>query len=322
MRVIVETQSRARTRARIRVKRLFLRFFEALAGVPLAPRGGAVTFRRVSPVRQAVQSVMPAPLRDNRQAREMVVGLFFGSIHAVFALANIVVGLLTRSLWILSVGIVVAALNTGKSYMASGALMSVVGASEREAVDSIHRCCRAGIALLIMMLVMSQTVERIVLQGFGEGYPGILMYAYAAYAFALITASLVNLVRARREETLAVKGVRAFNLANALISIFALQAVLLSRVDWASLPAWVSRDAVEGAVVGAVILSLVGIGLWLVAASTTSLASRQGRGVRVRKRRRKARHQKRRRERRGGRSMGADAQSSGSTTRRPDARPG
>lgn len=304
MRVIVETQSRARARARVRVKRLALRFFEALAGVPLAPRGGAVTFRRVSPVRQAVRSAVPAPLRDNRQAREMAVGLFFGSIHAVFALANIIAGLLTRSLWILSVGIVVAALNMGKSYVASGALMSVVGASEREAVDSLRRCRRAGIALLIMMLVMSQTVERIVLQGFGEGYPGALMYAYAAYAFVLIAASLVNLVRARREGTLAVKGVRAFNLANALISVFALQAVLLSRIDWESLLAWVSRDAVEGAVVGAVILCLVGIGLWLVAASTASLASRQGKGVRMRKRRRRARSQKRRRERRGARRSG------------------
>ena len=281
MRVIVETQTRARTRIRGRAWRLLLRFFEALAGIPLAPRGGAVTFRYVSPVREAVRSVVPEQLRDNSQAFAMASGLVFGSIHAIFALVNIAIGLITRSWWIFSVGIVVAALNAGKSYLASSALMSAV--AEGETFDSLRRCRKAGIALLVLMLAMSQTVERIVLQGFGGGYPGALRYVYAAYALVLVVMSLVNLVRARREEALAVKGVRAFNLANALISIFALQAVLLARVDWTSLPPWVSRDAVERTVVGSVILCIAGIGVCLVVSATAGLSGRRSPGVRSRR---------------------------------------
>ena len=294
MRVIVETQSRARARVRVQTWRVLMRFFEALAGVPLAPRENGVTFRHISPVRQAMRSVVPVQLRGNRQALAMTMGLLFGSIHALFALLNIVAGLLTRSWWIFSVGVVVAALNAGKSYLASGALMSVVAERAGEEADSLRRCRRSGFALVALVLGMSKTLERIVLQGFGDGYPGALLYVYAAYALVLIATALVNLVRARREETLAVKGVRAFNLASALISIFALQAVLLSRVDWGSLPAWVSRDALEAAVVGSVSLCMVGIGLWLAVSATVRLTNRRDGGVRVRRRRSAGRTKRRR----------------------------
>lgn len=172
MRVIVETQSRARARVRVQTWRVLIRFFEALAGVPLAPRENGVTFRHISPVRQAMRSMVPVQLRGNRQALAMTMGLLFGSIHALFALLNIVAGLLTRSWWIFSVGVVVAALNAGKSYLASGALMSVVAERAGEEADSLRRCRRAGFALVALVLGMSKTLERIVLQGFGDGYPG------------------------------------------------------------------------------------------------------------------------------------------------------
>ncbi|WP_297036983.1 hypothetical protein [uncultured Enorma sp.] len=198
MRVIVETQSRARARVRVQTRRVLIRFFEALAGVPLAPRENGVTFRHISPVRQAMRSVVSVQLRGNRQALAMTMGLLFGSIHALFALLNIVAGLLTRSWWIFSVGVVVAALNAGKSYLASGALMSVVAERAGEEADSLRRCRRAGFTLVALVLGMSKTLERIVLQGFGDGYPGALLYVYAAYALVLIATALVNLVRAAR----------------------------------------------------------------------------------------------------------------------------
>lgn len=283
MRVIVETQSRMRTRLRTRMRRALVRAVRSLAGMPAAPVDSGITVRRVSRVGAVVRSVVPHPLVENEQARAMATGLVLGIFHVAFAVANVIVALLARSVWALSVGVVIAVLNVGKSYLASGALMSVAIDSSYETADSLVRCRRAGVALVVIILAMSSTVARLVLQGFGGSYPSAVIYVYAAYAFIQIMVALVNLVRARREETLAVKGVRAFNLASALISVFALQTVLLSRIDWDLLPDAVSRSVVEGGLGGFVCLCMVVMGLWLAISATARLSERRSGDVRYRR---------------------------------------
>ena len=178
--------------------------------------------------------------------------------------------------------VVIAVLNMCKSYLASGALMSIAVEDRPETIDSLRRCRRVGVALVLAVMAMSSTVARLVLQGSGAVYPGALIYGYAGYAFIMIVLAIVNLARARRLETLAVKGVRALNLAGALTSIFALQTVLLSRVTWELLPDGVSRDVVEGSLGGLVCLCLLIMGLWLALAATGRLVERRGDELRFR----------------------------------------
>lgn len=282
MRIIVETQSRVRARLRTRLKRRMLRALNRLAGVPVASEGGGVTFRRVSCVGTVVRSVVPHPLIDNPEARAMTLGLLIGALHVAFAVVSIVAGLLARSIWTISVGVVIAMLNMCKSYLASGALMSVAVEDRPETIDSLRRCRRVGVALVLAVMAMSSTVARLVLQGSGAVYPGALIYGYAGYAFIMIVLAIVNLARARRLETLAVKGVRALNLAGALTSIFALQTVLLSRVAWELLPDGVSRDVVEGSLGSLVCLCLLIMGLWLALAATGRLVERRDDELRFR----------------------------------------
>ena len=273
MRVIVETQSRLRRRRHLRLRRALRRWVRPLAGMPHVASEG-VTFQRVSRVRTAVGAVVPRVLVDNLQVRAMAIDLAFGTFNVAYALINVVAGLLTRSVWTLSVGVVIAALNMGKSYLASGALMSVARYRKGESADSLRRCQRAGLAMVLMTLAMSGTIIQLVLQGTGRAYPGMLLYLYAAHALFTITNALVNAVRARRVETLAVRGVRCFNLAGALISIFALQNVALSRVAWEALPVAVPRGAVEGSLGGVVCLAMIAMGTWLAFTARVRLVAR------------------------------------------------
>ncbi len=282
MRIIVETHSRVRARLRTRLKRRVTRLLRRLAGVPVADRAGAVTFRRVSRVGAVVRSVVPHPLIDNPEARAMTIGLLIGALHVAFAVVSIVAGLFARSIWTISVGVVMAVLNMCKSYLASGALMSVATEERLETIDSLRRCRRVGMALVLAVMAMSGTVARLVLRGSGAVYPGALIYGYAGYAFVMIVLAIVNLARARRLETLAVKGVRALNLAGALTSIFALQTVLLSRVAWERLPEGISRDVVEGSLGSLVCLVLLVVGLWLALAATGRLVERRDDELRFR----------------------------------------
>ena len=153
MRVIVETQSRARARLRTRVRSSLVRAFRRLAGVPTRAADNDITVRQVSRVSSVVRSVVPHPLVENAQVRAMATGLIIGSIHVVFAVVNVVLALLARSVWALSVGVVIAALNVGKSYLASGALMSVAIDSSYETEESLLRCRRVGVALVLVVLV-------------------------------------------------------------------------------------------------------------------------------------------------------------------------
>lgn len=276
MRIIVETQSRLRTRKLRRLRRAARRFVRRLAGVPIEPEARPVTFRRVSRMRSVVADVVPDPLLQSRQARSMAIGFLLGSIHVVFAFLSVVVGLLTRSVWTISVGLLIAALNAGKSYLASGALMGGALEGRAESIESLRRCRRAGIALMLVVVAMSGTVARLVVAGYGHPYPGLLIYLYAGYALVQIVVACVNLARARRETYLALRGVRAFNLACALISVFALQTVLLSRVAWRELPIRVSRGLVEGVVGGTVCLLIVCLGFWLTVTAGSKLDERLG----------------------------------------------
>lgn len=279
MRIIIETQGKIRMRRRTRARRLLSRVFRSLAGISLETREDSIMFKRTSRVREAVRGVVPDPLLENRQVRSMTVGLLAGSIHIAFAFATMVAGLLSRSLWTISVGVVVALLNAGKSYLASGALTGGALGGSVESIESLKRCRIAGAALALLVLVMSGTVARLVVAGYGRSYPGALIYLYAGYALVLIILAFANLLRARREELVAVKGVRAFNLAIALISVFALQTVLLSRVAWRDLPIAVPRELVEGAVGGAVCASMVTLGAWLALSANGRLRERNEAGV-------------------------------------------
>ena len=55
-----------------------------------------------------------------------------------------------------------------------------------------------------------------------------MIYAVAAYAFYKIIAGVVNFVRARRQPDIVVEAVRNIHLADACVSILALQTALLS----------------------------------------------------------------------------------------------
>lgn len=286
MRTIIETQGRVRARGRARMRRAAVCALRSLAGMPAEPADGTITFKHTSRVRQMMRRVVPDPLIENRQVRSMTIGLFAGAIHVAFAIASIVMALLARSLWALSVGVVIAALNVGKSYLASGALMGGALDGKPEALGSLRRARNAGVALALLVMLMSSTVARLVVAGYGRSYPGAFVYIYAAYALVQILLSIANLVKARREELVAVKGVRAFNLASALISIFALQTVLLSRIAWGRLPIVLPRETVEGAVGGIVCVSMIALGVWLASTASMRLADRRGSGaVRFRRRR-------------------------------------
>ena len=84
----------------------------------------------------------------------------------------------------------------------------------------------------IMMFIMHTAVVFLVInvnRGESFKYDGLIIYGYALYAFCKIIAAIVNLVKTKKQKlSLVVQSVRNINIADALISILALQTAMLS----------------------------------------------------------------------------------------------
>ncbi len=89
-----------------------------------------------------------------------------------------------------------------------------------------YRNC--GILLLILNVALSSAIAQMIFDKQSFSYAGWTIYAFAAYAFYKITMSIINLVRARKQNDLTVQAVRNVNLVDGAVSILALQTALLS----------------------------------------------------------------------------------------------
>lgn len=283
MRVHISSRREERARRVGRVRGLLLRILYVLGGIPLNLRQRAVKTRPAKAARSAVARMVPSVLIHDKQMRAAAISMVVGIVHVAYAGVNVVIGLITRSMWTFSVGAFMALLNAGKSYVASGAITGGALKGEKgESTLSLKRCRNAGIGLTLLNLAMSGTVIQLVIHGPGYATPGALVYAYAAYALVQITVAIVNQVRVRHDERLVMTGVRMFNLAGALMSLFALLAAVLSRISWDSLPAQVTRKAVETLAGSLVCLIMVAMGILLARAAVARLRKRQA-GMRVKR---------------------------------------
>ena len=96
----------------------------------------------------------------------------------------------------------------------------------RQATARIYR--DSGILLIALQIAMTVAITQMILDDRAFAFRGTAIYAHAAYTFYKITMSVVNLIRARRGTDLTVEAIRNVSLADALISILALQTALLA----------------------------------------------------------------------------------------------
>jgi len=95
--------------------------------------------------------------------------------------------------------------------------------------DDIVAYLVAGLTMLVMHIAVVSLVIRLN-EGESFHYAGVIIYGYALYAFVKIIAAIVNLVKTRKRKlSLVTQAIRNINLADAAISILALQTAMLSE---------------------------------------------------------------------------------------------
>lgn len=138
------------------------------------------------------------------------------AVNIAFGSYNIVVGCLTHSWWLLTVGTYYAVLSV---------VRYTVLRSKKESTAFLKQF--TGILLMVMALSLAGTVVLATVQDRGTVYHKIVMITIAVYAFTKITLAAVNLAKSRRSVSAKVKTLRNISFADALVSIFSLQRSML-----------------------------------------------------------------------------------------------
>ena len=125
--------------------------------------------------------------------------------------------------------------------------------------------CACGVVLLLLPIALSAAILQMVRANDSFVHTGITIYVYAIYAFYKIIVSIYNFVKTRRSSEMTVRAAKNINLADAFVSILALQTAMFREFDAGDIVNVATMNALTGAVVCALTAAL-GIFMILIAA--------------------------------------------------------
>ncbi len=145
------------------------------------------------------------------------------------------------------------------------------GRTEKALINDTKTYGACGIALVLLPIALSIAVSQIVGSNEQFAYTGVIVYVFAVYAFAKTAFAIFNFVKSLGTQELMVKAASSVAVADALVSILALQTAMLAEFgnDGINAPL---MNAVTGAAVCAVTLSL---GIYMFIRSVQTLIKKR-----------------------------------------------
>ena len=157
--------------------------------------------------------------------------------NIAFATYHLVMGLVTSSWWLLTLGSYYLILSTVR--------FAVLRSKSKERFIAKF----TGWMLMLLSIPLVGTVILSVLRDRGHKLHMIVMIAMAAYAFTKITLAIIKLIYARRSKSAILLTLRNISLADAFVSIFALQRSMLVSFEGMSEAEIVIMNASLGSLV-------------------------------------------------------------------------
>lgn len=168
--------------------------------------------------------------------------------NIAFATYHFVIGLVTRSWWLLTVGSYYLVLSIVR--------FAVLRSKSNERFTTKF----TGWMLILLTLPLSGTVILSVVRDRGLKLHMIVMIAMAAYAFTKITLATIQLIKARRSTSATLITLRNISFADGFVSIFALQRSMLVSFEGISETEIVIMNASLGSAV-CIVVFLLGLNL-------------------------------------------------------------
>jgi hypothetical protein len=189
------------------------------------------------------------------------------AFNVAYALGKLVVGLSQRSIWTVAVALY---------YLVLTAIRSGLVRESRRALDAAEQWrpyVRCGWELLAVDLTLSGIVV-LAVRGESFSYPGVSIFAMAAFAFYRVAMAVVRMGPGRQEKAPLVLAAGAVDASVAAVALFALQTAMLS-----AFAPGVDARVPNIALGTAVALVVAGIALSMVCRGNRMLGRTGGRSV-------------------------------------------
>jgi len=185
-------------------------------------------------------------------------------VNLVYGAVKLVTGLLYESVWFISLA--------GYYFLLAGLRFILARAEGKPLLSQWRHCRLCGWILVLMNQALAVVVYLVVRRGDGFVYPGLMVYAVAAYTFYSVITALMGALRVKRHHSPVRAAGRTVSLAAALVSLLALETALLSQFGQPGQEAF--RQIMTGLTGAAVCLSV----LWMAVAllKRASRALKQG----------------------------------------------
>ena len=155
------------------------------------------------------------------------INLYFGTaVNALYIFIKFFTGVALRSGWLIAFALYYTVLTILRA-----SLVTYVRQHEmKHDLRAEYRRYRVvGILLLGLNVVLSGIIARMIAHNDAYDYPGVLIYAMAAYTFYAVILSVVALVRFRRHGSPILSAIKVVNLTAALVALLSLEATMLQR---------------------------------------------------------------------------------------------
>ena len=192
----------------------------------------------------------------------LYVGLF---INFLYICIKLVSGICYRSLWFIALAGYYILLAVMRFILLHKGKRSAILTMETE----LKRYRMCGITLLIMNQALAGIVIFMVYQNEGFDYPGLLIYAMAAYSFYSVITAVINLVKFRKHGSPLLSAAKVINLVAAMVSILSLETGMLAQFGGDDDPLF--RKTMTGATGGAVCTIVIGMAVFMIWKSTKLL---------------------------------------------------
>ena len=176
-------------------------------------------------------------------------------INLLYIAMKLVSGIVYRSAWFIALAVYYILLAVMR-------LMLARRLNVRDEAEELRRYRLCGIMLLFMNQALAGIVIFMVHQNRGFEYPGLLIYAMAAYSFYAVTVAIINIVKTRRHNSPVLSAVKAINLVAALVSILSLTTAMLTQFGGDDDPMF--RRAMTGATGGGVCTIVIGMAIYMI----------------------------------------------------------
>ena len=197
--------------------------------------------------------------------------LFFSvAVNAVYICIKLVSGIYTRSNWLIAFAMYYTVLTALRVSLVNYVRRHKIG----EDITAEYRRYRwIGILLLAMNLVLSIIIARMVGHNDAYVYPGVMIYAMAAYTFYAIILATVNVFRFRRHGSPVLSAIKVVSLTAAMVAMLSLEAAMLAQFGGEDSGTFRGKMlGISGLVVSLIIL---GMAVYMIVNATKKMKSQE-----------------------------------------------